>query len=97
MRACTGDNPDAVRPAFRGHFPVAISPVSDTLAPRHPNPARQMNEEPFAPWVTVHCIIGDRGRGGPLAKEQRWRGAYTSSHSRRGGFRTCRAHRSRSL
>jgi len=31
MRACTGTNPDAVRPAFAAHFPVANSPVSTRL------------------------------------------------------------------
>lgn len=39
-----------------------------------------MDEEPFAPWVTVHSIIGDRGRGGPLAKSSDGVVPYTSSH-----------------
>jgi len=39
-----------------------------------------MNEEPFASWVTVHSIIGDRGRDGPLAKSSDGVVPYPSSH-----------------
>jgi pimeloyl-ACP methyl ester carboxylesterase len=73
------DNRDAVQPVFRGAFSRGRITSIDTLSPRHAI-LRVMHEEPFAPWVTVHSIIGDRGRSGPLAKSSDGVVAYTSSH-----------------
>jgi triacylglycerol esterase/lipase EstA (alpha/beta hydrolase family) len=73
------DNPNAVRPAFRGALARGRLTSIDTLSPHHPI-LRVMNEEPFAPWVTVHSIIGDRGRGGPIAKSSDGVVSYASSH-----------------
>jgi len=73
------DNPDAIRPAFRGPLSRGRLTSIDTLSPHHAI-LRIMNEEPFAPWVTVHSIIGNRGHSGPLAKSSDGVVPYTSSH-----------------
>lgn len=73
------DNPNAMQPAFRGALPRGQLTSIDTLSPHHPI-LRVMNEKPFAPWVTVHSIIGDRGRNGPLAQSSDGVVPYASSH-----------------
>lgn len=73
------ENPKAMHPAFRGPLSRGKLTSIDTLSPRHPI-LRIMDEKPIAPWVTVHSIIGDRGRGGPLALSSDGVVPYASSH-----------------
>lgn len=73
------DNPEALQPAFRDSLSRGKLRSIDTLSIQHPM-VPPLNALPFVPWATIHSIIGDRGRGGPL--EQRSDGVvpYTSSH-----------------
>jgi len=73
------DNPEALQPAFRERLPRGTLTSIDTLSPRHPL-LKPLNALPFAPWVTVHSIIGNRGRRGPLAKSSDGVVPYSSSH-----------------
>jgi hypothetical protein len=73
------ENPGALTPGFREALRRGRLTSIDTLSPRHPM-LPLLNAKPFAPWVTVHSIIGDRGRPGPLADGSDGVVPYTSSH-----------------
>lgn len=72
-------NPNALQPAFRGALARGQLTSIDTLSPDHPI-LRVLNEKPFAPKVIAHSIIGNRGRGGPLAESSDGVVPYASSH-----------------
>lgn len=72
-------NPGALVPAFQRELTRGTLTSVDTLAPAHPL-LPILNALPFAPGVSVHSIIGDRGAGGPLAASSDGVVAYASSH-----------------
>jgi len=73
------ENPGALTPTFRDALTHGRLTSIDTLSPRHPM-LPMLNAKPIAPWVTVHSIIGDRGKPGPLADGSDGVVPYTSSH-----------------
>lgn len=73
------DNPEALQPAYRDALWHGRLSSIDTLSPRHPM-LKVLNALPFAPWVTTHSIIGDRGHSGPLAQSSDGVVPYSSSH-----------------
>jgi pimeloyl-ACP methyl ester carboxylesterase len=72
------ENPGALTPGFRAALRRGLTSI-DTLSPRHPI-LPLLDAKPFAPWVTVHSIIGDRGKPGPLADGSDGVVPYSSSH-----------------
>ncbi|HEU4430573.1 MAG TPA: alpha/beta fold hydrolase [Myxococcota bacterium] len=72
-------NPGALVPAFQRELTRGTLTSIDTLAPGHPL-LPVLNALRFAPRVSVHSIIGDRGAGGPLATSSDGVVAYASSH-----------------
>jgi pimeloyl-ACP methyl ester carboxylesterase len=73
------DNPEAIQPAFRETLSRGKLTSIDTLSPRHPL-LELLVRLPFAPQVTAHSIIGNRGRSGPLAESSDGVVPYSSSH-----------------
>jgi len=72
-------NPGALAPAFQRELTRGTLTSIDTLAPAHPL-LPVLNALPFAPGVSVHSIIGDRGASGPLEASSDGVVAYASSH-----------------
>ena len=73
------DNPEALQPEFRDALSRGKLTSIDTLSPNHPM-LPLLNALPFARGVTIHSIIGNRGRKGPLATSSDGVVPYTSSH-----------------
>jgi len=73
------DNPNALQDSFRKRLAEGKLSSIDTLSPKHPV-LPVMNDLPFAPWVSIHSIIGNRGRPGPLDRSSDGVVPYTSSH-----------------
>ncbi len=73
------ENPGALREVVRQALIRGRLSSIATLSPRHLI-LPVMASLPFAPWVQIHSIIGDRGRPGPLAKSSDGVVPYTSSH-----------------
>ena len=73
------DNPTALQPAFRRALSAGELTSIDTLSPRHPL-LPVINAMPFAPWITAHSIIGNRGSAGRLERSSDGIVPYTSSH-----------------
>lgn len=72
-------NPEALQPAFRKALSRGELTSIDTLSPKHPL-LEPLNALPFAPWITTHSIIGNRGRNVPLASSSDGVVPYASSH-----------------
>lgn len=73
------DNPTALQPAFRRALSAGELTSIDTLSPRHPL-LPLLNAMPFAPGISVHSIIGNRGDTGPLDRSSDGIVPYASSH-----------------
>lgn len=71
-------NPGVFTPEYQRLGTGRLNSVS-SLSPSQPT-LRIMAELPFRPGVQVHCIIGNRGREGPLEKSSDGIVPYKSSH-----------------
>ena len=72
-------NPGALAPAFRSELLRGRLTSIDTLSQSHPL-LPVLGALAFAPWVSAHSIIGDRGSSGPLAASSDGVVPYASSH-----------------
>lgn len=71
-------NPGVFTPAYAALGRGELDSVS-SLSPRQPT-LRILSELPYAHPVSIHCIIGNRGRPGPLEESSDGVVLYTSSH-----------------
>jgi pimeloyl-ACP methyl ester carboxylesterase len=72
------DNPNVFTPAYEELGRGRLDSI-DSLSPRQPT-LHILAALPFAKGVTVHSIIGDRGKSGPLEESSDGVVPYSSSH-----------------